>query len=721
MMKRLLCIFFAFAVLLPCMGQVTDPVLHRLKKLHLECEKAFEVNDYVKMGESLRESRRLLDSLKYTEAPNLPYFEGAYFKDKGNFHYSMADMEESNYDKAYGAFLSALGWFSEGQLNTDMRNTLYDITRLYYKLGYYTEALEYIEYIVNQASTKDIVRPYLRPYALCLARCGKFDEAENIVSKAEEIIPQSYTLPQDDKFESIRVRAKIAALKAESEDGNMKEASTLYKKYFEHKKDSICSTFNSMTYLQRESFWLRMHPFITDCYRIESEDASFLYNVALFSKSILLQYSTRQNSSISPTWQDLYKKLKKDECAIEFICYEKDNKKMIGALVLKKSSGNMRKETPVFIRIAETDKILDHILEGGFSVMRALTSDHSTLKDILYNDTEIRQIIWTPELAKEIHKCDKVYFSADGIFHQLAIEYMLPPLLENLSFHRLTSTRELLKTRSKLDTRSVLLCGGVDYMHSIITDTPFSNDVIAYNMLYDANAYFKKLPGAKLEVETIYGQRNNESDYLADGNTLNECKVEELFNKYPIIHVSTHGYFGGSPRKSGDLQIYTSDDILSKSVLILSGAQGNLNNPKFDPSHADGILSAREISKMDLSNVQLFIASACQTGLGKISGDGVYGLQRGLKNAGVQAMIVSLWSVNDQATCYLMIKLYEGLGKGMSIHQAFNYARECMKVDEEAGLYRFNTAKLRGSKNNSITPVYNKPQYRNAFILIDNI
>lgn len=721
-MRRPLCIIlFAFASLLPCMGQMVDPVVDKLKTLHLECEKAFEVNDYVKMGESLKESRHLLDSLKWIGAPNLPYFEGAYFKDKGNFHYSMADMEESNYEKALHSFISALEKFSEGELNSDITNTLYDIAQLYYKQGYYEDSLEFLEYLVNQASTKDLVRPYLRPYAICHARCGHFDKAEEAIREVESIRPRSYVLPQDDKFETIRTRAKIAALKAEAEDGNMQEATKLYKEYFEHKKDSICSTFDRMTYLQRENFWLRMHPFMTDCNRIESEDAGFLYNVALFSKSILLQYSTRQNFSISPTWQDLYRKLKKNECAIEFVCYERAGKQMIGALILKKSSGNIKKDIPVFIRIAETDKILNFKLLGGYSAKQALAIENGTLKDLLYNDTELRQIIWPSDMITQLQGCDKAYFSADGIFHQLAIEYMLPPILEPISFHRLTSTRELLKTRINLNTRSVLLCGGVDYFSSSVTDTTFSNDVIAYNMLYDANAYFKKLPGAKLEVETIYKQRKNKSDYLTEGNSLNEANLEKLFSKYPIIHISTHGYFGGTPRKDGDLQTYTSDDILSKSVLILSGAQSNLNNPNFDPSHADGILSAREISKMDLSNVNLFIASACQTGLGKISGDGVYGLQRGLKNAGVKAMIVSLWSVNDQATCYMMVRLYEGLEKGMSVQEAFNYARHCMTVDEEAGAYRFNTAKLRGSKNNSRNPIYNKPQYKNAFILIDNI
>ena len=721
MMKRMFCILFAIIMVLPGIAQVSNPALQRLTRLHLECEKAFKVNDYATMGETLQESRRILDSLKWTDTPAPAYYEGAYFKDKGNFLYSMADMEGSSYNKAYDAFNSALGWFSEGELHTDLMNTWYDAAQLYYKHGYYEYALDFMEYLVDNSRTKDQVRPFLRPYALCLARCGRFEEAETAVRDAERIKPRSYALPADDKFETIRVRAKISALKAEAEDGSMKTAAGLFKEYFEHKKDSICATFDRMTYLQRESFWLRMHPFITDCYRIESEDAAFLYNVALFSKSLLLQYSSRQNANVAPTWQDLYKRLELNECAIEFVCYEKEGRQMIGALVLKKASGKIMKDLPVFVRIAAVDDILGFTLTGGSSVRSAMSKDNNNLKNLLYTDNDLRQMIWTPELASLLISCDNVYFSPDGIFHTLAIEYMLPPLLDAVVFHRLTSTRELLKTRSSLDTGSVLLCGGVDYHHSRITDTTFINDASAYNMLYYANAYFKKLPGAKVEVETIHDQRSNPSDYLADGQALSESNIEDLFNSYPIIHISTHGHFGESQRKGSDLQACTSDDILSNSVLILSGAQSNLDNPYFDPAHADGILSAREISKMDLSNVQLFIASACQTGIGKISGDGVYGLQRGLKNAGVHAMIVSLWSVSDQATCYMMIKLYEGLSNGMELKEAFDYARHCMMVDQDADVYRFNTAKLRGSSNDSTVPAYSRPQFRDAFILIDNI
>lgn len=81
-----------------------------------------------------------------------------------------------------------------------------------------------------------------------------------------------------------------------------------------------------------------------------------------------------------------------------------------------------------------------------------------------------------------------------------------------------------------------------------------------------------------------------------------------------------------------------------------------MSNSRFSPENYDGILSARELAEQDLSHVSLVVLSACQSGLGYICTDGVYGLQRGLKTAGVKAIIASLWSVDDQATMLLMRK-----------------------------------------------------------------
>ena len=117
--------------------------------------------------------------------------------------------------------------------------------------------------------------------------------------------------------------------------------------------------------------------------------------------------------------------------------------------------------------------------------------------------------------------------------------------------------------------------------------------------------------------------------------------------------------------------------------------------------------------------------SACMSGLGYITPDGVYGLQRGLKTAGVKAILSTLWSVDDEATSLFVIQLYRNLEAGMSLHSAFWAARDALKKYEKT--YGDNTSSdsnASGSytQRRRITiPKFNKPYFYNAFILIDGL
>jgi len=94
----------------------------------------------------------------------------------------------------------------------------------------------------------------------------------------------------------------------------------------------------------------------------------------------------------------------------------------------------------------------------------------------------------------------------------------------------------------------------------------------------------------------------------------------------------------------------------------------------------DGILTAAEVSNMDLSNTKLVVLSACETGLGKIEGsEGTFGLKRGFKLAGVEQMIVSLWSVPDKETMELMTIFYEDLTQSLNPVVSFEKAQKQMR------------------------------------------
>lgn len=105
-----------------------------------------------------------------------------------------------------------------------------------------------------------------------------------------------------------------------------------------------------------------------------------------------------------------------------------------------------------------------------------------------------------------------------------------------------------------------------------------------------------------------------------------------------------------------------------------------------NPYEEEGILTAMEISNLDFGNTRLVVLSACEIGLGDIDGnEGVYGLQRAFKMAGVKSLIMSLWQVPDAETSEFMTLFYEKWFEGTTIREAFNQTQRIMQskyVDE---------------------------------------
>lgn len=106
---------------------------------------------------------------------------------------------------------------------------------------------------------------------------------------------------------------------------------------------------------------------------------------------------------------------------------------------------------------------------------------------------------------------------------------------------------------------------------------------------------------------------------------------------------------------------------MANSQLAFAGA--NLSNA--------GMVTAAEVATMNLRKCDLVVLSACETGLGKLGGDGVFGLQRGFKNSGVHTLLMSLKEVYDESTAELMNTFYRNMINGMSKREALiNAQRE---------------------------------------------
>jgi CHAT domain-containing protein len=173
---------------------------------------------------------------------------------------------------------------------------------------------------------------------------------------------------------------------------------------------------------------------------------------------------------------------------------------------------------------------------------------------------------------------------------------------------------------------------------------------------------------------------------LLTGTEASELRLRQAMPRNRFIHLATHGFFADpafrsalqndltSERLFGVLQEVDADasfgriTVAGRNPLLLSGIvlAGANRPPRADdqgrPTGDDGILTAEEVAYLDLTDTELVVLSACQTGLGDVAGgEGVFGLQRAFHLAGARTTVATLWPVDDQATRALMVEFYRNL------------------------------------------------------------
>jgi CHAT domain-containing protein/uncharacterized protein HemY len=153
------------------------------------------------------------------------------------------------------------------------------------------------------------------------------------------------------------------------------------------------------------------------------------------------------------------------------------------------------------------------------------------------------------------------------------------------------------------------------------------------------------LPGAEAEARAIAPLLNTQAITGAQGT---KAEIVQKMPQASIIHLATHG--------------------------LLDNVRGLASAIALAPSGSDdGLLTAEEIFDMKLQ-ANLVVLSACNTGEGRITGDGVIGLSRALISAGVPSVIVSLWAVPDAPTSELMQAFYQNLQNNPDKAQALRQA-----------------------------------------------
>ena len=449
--------------------------------------------------------------------------------------------------------------------------------------------------------------------------------------------------------------------------------------------------------------------------RAKSDELKQLEEKAVKLEKTLAKYSTsfeRQLSQAVTGWKKIQETLGPEEAAIEFSVFHhytgtRDADSLFyTAWVIRKGASS-----PTLVSLFE-QRELDSLLKYKS------TSPEQHLLNLIYtrsigrSDKRLYHLIWQP-LEKELGGIKTVYYSPAGGLHKISFAALSPNdssfLSDHLKLVQLNTTSTVVAGMHNQikEGGKLVVYGGIQYdadsvlIRNAVLKTGYQ-DIATRSMLTgitrEGAAEFDYLPATVNEVAALAEIAKSKKYRLSAFQNIDA--TEETFKmlngaESPVIlHFATHGFFFPDPKRNKIKSSTGTAFIQATNPLIRSGlAMAGANNAwKGNPVRGieDGILTAYEIANMYLPNTKLAILSACETGLGDIQGnEGVYGLQRAFKIAGVENLIMSLWQVNDVATAEFMMAFYKELFRTSDIAVSFYYAQNSMKEKYRSDPYKW--------------------------------
>ena len=412
-----------------------------------------------------------------------------------------------------------------------------------------------------------------------------------------------------------------------------------------------------------------------------------------------------QKRNLTITWDMIQNNLDSTEAAIEFVRFfnEMDSCYYYNALIVRKDI-----QEPIMVNICKEVELQNINPKSGLKdyyeiIWKQLVPVLSGIKTIYYTpcgelwNIPFNAILITDSLKNSL-KSEYEY----SISNQQEKDNHTQYIIDHYTLHQLTSTRYLamgLKQNSnKPVEKSIAIIGGINYdylpKNKFEDQKPVEQNYVSKMRGIDFGK-FPYLEGTKTEVENISKllNENNWNVNLIEDNNATEENIMNLEGKNApaIIHVSTHGYCfsnNDSTKESIDENSYkysyrNSGNPMVRSGLILAGGNwawtGSDTLNKIG-SEQNGILTALEVSELDLSKTKLIVLSACETAVGKIENtEGSFGLKRGFKLAGIEEMIVSIWPVPDKETKELMVQFYTYLSESLTPIESFQKAQKSMR------------------------------------------
>ncbi len=381
-----------------------------------------------------------------------------------------------------------------------------------------------------------------------------------------------------------------------------------------------------------------------------------------------MQQSSRINEFSFSDWREIALRLSKDEMAIEFVEYTPigtlDNEYYLGALYIT------RDKHPHIIRlckVSEVDTLKMYFTRIGL--------------------TKIYDMLWLP-ILKDNPGIAQIWFSPSMHLYHMNIEAALP---DSIAAYRVSSTRNVLRNIDTPDFSEIALFGGLNYDNKDTISKDIISNHTAMNIIRSIDideervglSYLKGTMNEVISANEILSHTNTDIQLFVDKDGTEERFKNLSGIGISLLHVATHGFY----IKNCDDVSNIGTRVMRKSGLFMSGAKSIWKGEKENYYGDDGILLSEEIEVLDFSKLNLVILSACGTGLGNPTNDGVYGLQRAFKKAGAQTIIMSLWNVDDNATALMMETFYNELVKTKSKRKAFQKAQGVVREKYEDPYY----------------------------------
>jgi len=421
----------------------------------------------------------------------------------------------------------------------------------------------------------------------------------------------------------------------------------------------------------------------------------------------------REQQQIAVTVKIIAERLLQDEAAVEFMRFKLYNKNFTDSIIYAALLILPGDTVPKFVPLFEERQLSTLLPNSTAGILFSHTEE--LLKSLVPKRVALYNLIWKP-LEKYLAGVSIVNYAPVGLLNCIpfgALPYnSLQTMVNKYRLNQFISLRSLVSGRQEISPKSIALWGNINYDRDKANKNghPYKKgksnieqtDAVGSFNFYNADTKevrggsFNALPATKLEIDNI--RSLFESKGMPVAELSDTSATEEAFKSFSgkspqILHFATHGFClkqnTNTYRNTTDGTAFSmQDNPMFRSGLVLAGGNNTWNHNEQQDGREDGILTAYEIAQMDLSNTDLVVLSACRTALGDLQGnEGVIGLQRAFKMAGVKQIIMSLWNVPDKETADLITLFYTNWINGQSIREAFRNAQLKIKFKYPSPYY----------------------------------